>query len=468
MKKQLVIALLAFSIGAQAQNMDWVSTTQSESWKIEKKVLSKKQEGSYTKVDVFTDKTLQQMNGFGGCFNELGWEAIKLLSPIEQEKLCKELFSPEGANFCYNRFPMGASDYASSFYSFNETVDDFKMTNFSIARDKNCLIPYIKEAQRYNPDMRFFASPWCPPSWMKTNGHYASRSSEKYNNLPQEQQSLPHTTGFKMLSGYLEAYALYFSKFLDAYKAEGIDVKDIHVQNEVVAEQIFPSCIWEPQDIALFIAEYLGPRFQSEKRDVNIWLSTLNIGDPEYVRTAMKNKKAVTYIKGLGFQWDGKNGIGTIHKEFPELRLMQTENECGGGENNWNSALYTWSLMKQYLKNGAEAYIYWNFVLQTPGISNWGWVQNSMVTIHAESKTVVYNPEYYLMKHFSHFVQRGAYRLQTQGIDDVLAFKNVDGSIVIVAVNTQDHEQNILLNVAEKEMKVTLKANSLNTFRLKS
>lgn len=466
MKKVFILFFILFATGSYAQKTEWVSTTQEAPWKVEKKVMVKESSLSPVKINILSESPLQRMNGFGGCFNELGWEALKLLPPAEQEKIYRELFSPEGANFYYNRFPIGASDYSAGFYSFNETADDFGMINFSIARDRNCLIPYIRKAQSYNPGMRFFASPWCPPSWMKTNNHYASRSSAKYNGLPEEQQSVTRTTGFKMLRGYLESYALYFSKFLDAYRAEGIEVTDLHVQNEVVAEQIFPSCIWQPQDIALFIADYLGPRFDKENRKVNIWLSTMNVGDPDYMRTAMQNKKAAGYIKGMGFQWEGRNSIGIIHKEFPQMHLLQTENECGGGENNWKSALHTWSLMKQYIGNGSEGYIYWNFILQTPGTSYWGWVQNSMVTINANTKEVAYTPEYYLMKHFSHYVHQGAYRLQTEGSEDVLAFKNEDGSTIVVVANVNDREQNIELNMGGSVLKATLKANSFNTFRL--
>lgn len=467
MKNFVTVCLIGLSITAQAQKQQWVSTTSQAPWVLEKRMQTDgKASSEEVKIEIILSERRQQMVGFGGCFNELGWEALKLVSASEQDEIFKKLFSPAEANFSYNRFPIGASDYASGFYSLNETDGDFNMTNFSIARDKNCLIPYIQKAQRYNSGMTFFASPWCPPSWMKTNNHYASLSSSKYNNLPESLQSLSGTTGFKMLRGYLEAYALYFSKFLDAYKAEGIEVKDLHVQNEVVAEQIFPSCIWEPQDLSLFIADYLGPRFEKENRSVNIWFSTLNVGDPEYMRIALQNKKALKYIKGMGFQWDGKKSIGTINKEFPGMRLIQTENECGGGENNWNSALHTWELMKIYLNNGAEAYTYWNFVLQTPGVSYWGWTQNSMITIDANTRQVVYNPEFYLMKHLSHFVAAGAYKVTAVGYEDVLAFQNPDGSCVAVVANRSDKPCNVTLEADGRKVRVTLKANSFNTFRL--
>lgn len=467
MKKAFVLFAIALLLAPQlhAQKCEWYSTTEKAPWVKEKK-MSFGDKSAPTVININPAEERQTITGFGGCFNEEGWAALQLLPQKEQDGIFRNLFSPTEANFCYNRFPIGASDYAKDFYSFDETPGDFTMSHFSIDRDRHCLIPYIKRAQALNPQMRFFASPWCPPSWMKTNENYASLTGGKFNKLPREEQSVTGTTGFKMLRGYLDAYALYLSKFLDAYHAEGIDVADLHVQNEVVAEQIFPSCIWEPQDLALFIADYLGPRFERENRQTHIWFSTLNVGDPNYMRTAMANKKAARYIYGMGFQWDGKNSIATIHQEFPQLHIIETENECGGGENNWSSALHTWGLIKHYINAGAEAYTYWNFILKTPGTSNWNWVQNSMVTINANTKAVTYNPEFYVMKHLSHFVAKGAKLIAVGGYDDALAFKNPDGKIIVVIANQGKTSQNFEFHVDGKTIKASLKPYSFNTFKI--
>lgn len=467
MKNLLIVISLSVVSLVTAQKVEWTSTTQDNNWKAEKPLVVKKNlVGANNVVEVFPERNLQQMTGFGGCFNEFGWEALKLLTPDKQDKIFAELFSPSGANFTLNRLPIGASDYSLDFYSFNETKNDFEMKNFSIERDKNCLIPYIKKAQQYAPQMRFFASPWCPPSWMKANDNYASIASAKYNTLLPEMESVTGTTGFKMQKGMLKAYALYFSKFFDAYDKEGIQIGDLHVQNEVLAEQIFPSCIWQPQDLALFIGEYLGPRFAQEKRNVNIWLGTLNVPDFKYIQTAMNNTKAAAYIKGFGFQWDGKKSIADVRQAYPHLHLMQTENECGGGENNWKSAEYTWSLIKHYINRGAEAYIYWNFILETPGVSHWGWVQNSMVTIDKNTGEVIFTPEFYVMKHLSHYVQPGASLISVTNNADMLAFKNPNGKIVVVLANTTSEVKQQTLKIGQQFIPITLKANSFNTIVL--
>lgn len=465
MKKEIIALLLIVTNLVNAQKVEWISTTEKNPWVKEISLTFKEIPFSHSSViEIYPDRNLQKITGFGGCFNEFGWEALKLLPAVKQEKIFEQLFSPVGANFQLNRLPIGANDYSLNFYSFDETKNDFEMKNFSIERDKNCLIPYIKKAQKYSPKMCFFASPWCPPTWMKINENYACISNTKYNNLSPELESVTGTTSFKMLKGYLSAYALYLSKFFEAYKNEGINIGNLHIQNEVLAEQIFPSCIWQPQDLALFIGDYLGPRFEIENRNVNIWLGTLNVSDFKYIQTVINNPKASRYIKGLGFQWAGKNSIAGAHQAYPQMHLMQTENECGKGENNWKSAEYTWSLIKHYILRGAEAYIYWNLILQKPGVSNWGWVQNSMVTVNKNTLEVIYNPEFYVMKHLSHYVQPGATLISVSDNENMLAFKNPDGKIIIVLANESEVVVKQTIKVAKRYLEVIIKPHSINTF----
>ena len=98
-----------------------------------------------------------------------------LLPSADRESIMKELFLPNyGANFTICRMPIGANDFSRDWYSYNENDGDFKMKNFSIQNDTETLIPFIKSAQLQNADIKVWASPWCPPSWMKHNKHYAS------------------------------------------------------------------------------------------------------------------------------------------------------------------------------------------------------------------------------------------------------------------------------------------------------
>ena len=78
---------------------------------------------------------------------------------------------------------------------------------------------------------------------MKTNNHYACRPDVN-NGMTAEQAGQEGMTQFRMQPAYLNAYALYFTKYIQAYRNEGINLTGIHVQNEMNSCQNFPSCIW--------------------------------------------------------------------------------------------------------------------------------------------------------------------------------------------------------------------------------
>lgn len=472
MKSRISIFFLLITGLVNAQNLEWTYSIETAPWQKGKSIQPLKS-GVDAVIDIdVSNQKAQYIDGFGGCFNEMGWDALMALSPQNRDNVIRNLFSPLQSNYSYCRMPIGASDYGLGFYSLNDIADDFNMVNFNIHRDRYILIPYIKAALQKNPDIKIFASPWCPPAWMKSNNHYAGNINDNgpdYNGMPKEKITETPTTAFKMERGYLKSYALYFTKFIKAYEKEGINIKAIHVQNEPCSNQVFPSCNWRSEDLTYFIANFLGPKFEEEKIKADIYFGTINRGDPAYTKIALDNNKAAKYIKGVGFQWDGKGAISTIHREYPHLKIMQTESECGNGSNDWAAAEYTWQLMNHYLSNGANVYAYWNMVLDDTGESMWKWKQNALISINKKSGNVTYNPEFYIMKHVSHFVSPGAFRLLTTAASEKanhLAFLNSDGKIVVVVVNKEDMEKTVHIQINGKTYPVPMKAKSFNTFSL--
>lgn len=467
MKYRIKTLLVCFSFvtALSAQHVEWVSSTNNDRWQTSNKVKIEKAASDVQFDIILTGKKAQLIEGFGGCFSELGWDALMEIPEDERNEVIHQLFSPEEANFTYNRIPMGASDFGLSFYSFNDVADDFEMINFNIDRDRHILLRFIKSAQKENPGMKFFASPWSPPAWMKTNGHYASTANSQYNGLPPEKSNSDFATAFKMQDGYLKAYALYFSKFIKAYQEEGVPVSVVYVQNEPFSNQIYASCKWRPEDMAYFIGRYLGPKFEEDSISTQIYFGTANTSVPDYVRIPLNDKDASKYISGVGFQWAGKKSLPIIRKEYPHLTYMQTESECGNGNNTWDQAEYTWSLINHYLVNGVSSYAYWNIALDQNQRSPWGWRQNSLITVDRNTKEVNYNPEYYIMKHVSHFVVPGANLLETNGGTDHLAFINPDGTVVIVIVNLEETDKKVNIKYNDKMIRLQVKAKSFNTVK---
>lgn len=404
-------------------------------------------------------KEYQTIDGFGCCFNELGYIALNKLSKEKRNEVMSKVFSPEETNFTYCRLPIGASDYADSWYSLNETEGDYAMEHFSIERDKGCLIPFIKEAEKYSGKLNLFASPWSPPTWMKTKKAY------NFGRIIWTEENL-------------KAYALYFKKFVEAYRQEGLEIDKVFVQNEPISDQKFPSCVWTGEQLRDFTKYYLGPLFKKEGVKTEIWLGTINAPYDNYghqpawhtsnynkmVNVVLSDKETREYISGVGFQWGGKHAIQQTHTAYPDLKLIQTENECGDGQNSWDYAEYMFSLMWHFFQNGVTAYTYWNMILEEGGVSTWGWKQNSMLTV-SEKGEVNYNPEYFVMRHFSQYVKKGAVLLGLSGdySANALAFRNADGSVAVVIQNPFDYDTEVSFNLEGESIGATLKANSINT-----
>jgi glucosylceramidase len=481
MKKILILqvfAMMALFSFAQSLNVRWVASTPTEQWKTLKGLKTSAASGK-ADVEVQLNNPSQSIEGFGTCFNELGWTSLSMLITQDRESIMKELFAPgAGANFTICRMPVGANDFSRGWYSFNEIDGDFEMKNFSIANDLETLVPFIKNAQKYNPTLKLWASPWSPPTWMKHNNHYAARSvlgnsnfkSEEWgmdftginNGLLPEKEGKEGTDMFIQQEKYYKAYALYFAKFIKAYREQNISIGMVMPQNEFNSAQVFPSCTWTSAGLLKFIS-YLGPQMQS--LGVDVFFGTMERPNEKLIDTILTNEQSSKYIKGVGFQWAGKDAIPGIHKRYPDLPLYQTEQECGNGQNDWKYCVYTWGLLKHYLSNGANTYIYWNTSLKQGGISTWGWKQNSLISVDTLNKTFKYNYEYYLIKHLSHFVQPGAKRLESNGsFVNLLAFVNPDKSIVVVAQNDSKEDMVVRIKVGSETFSPLMKADSFNTW----
>jgi glucosylceramidase len=405
------------------------------------------------------------MQGFGGCFNELGWTSLSALPEADRESILRELFHPAaGARFTYCRMPIAANDYATEAYSYDETPDDFDLTHFSIEHDRNTLIPFIHAAQRHQPNLRLWASPWSPPSWMKRNHFYAEapgRNGMKPNGIRPDQIGHEGEDMFIQEPRYFEAYANYFARFIDAYRAENISIGMVMPQNEFNSAQNFPSCTWTPEGLARFL-KHLGPAMQSKQ--VKVFLGTVERGDPKLIEAVMSDPAAAPFVQGFGLQWAGKGALPKIHREYPNLPVFQSEQECGDGSNSWRYTSYCWQLMKHYFRSGVSAYMYWNISTANGGLSTWGWAQNSLISVDANAHTFRYTHDFYLLKHLTHFVDLGARRLDTSGTcDDALAFLNPNGSIVTLLRNELSRPQTIQVQLPDRLVAVQLPPDSIAT-----
>ena len=447
----------------------WVSTTRDQPWRQVTSGLEKAALGGVRDLHVMLqpEQTFQTIEGFGGCLHEKGWQALSALKPQDRESLMHELFAPgAGANLRICRIPIGANDYALDWYSHDEAPGDFSMSQFSIARDHKLIIPFLKAAQAVQPELALWASPWSPPTWMKTNGHYACARpfmGAPDNGLRQDQVRREGEDTFIQEERYFRAYALYFRRFVEEYRKLGLPIGMVMPQNEFNSAQVFPSCTWTPEGLARFIP-YLGEALAGTGTE--IFFGTLERPDPALFEKVYADPKLRPLIKGVGAQWAGRQAIPFIHQAHPELKIYQSEQECGNGLNDWRFARFSWTMMKDFLRAGASVYDYWNVATEAGGFSSWGWSQNSMISVDLKTGDYTVNPDYYVFKHLSHFVQRGARRIRTlsfAGYENLLAFQNPDGRLVVVVQNDMTEAMPLHMTLGRDTFRAVLPADSFNT-----
>lgn len=210
-----------------------------------------------------------------------------------------------------------------------------------------------------------------------------------------------------------------------------------------------------------FIGKYLGPALDGT--GVKIFHGTIERGTMDMVNAVLQDPDCRRYVTGAGFQWAGRNAIVPTHRRYQNLFLVQTEQECGDGRNDAEHARHCWELMKHYFDNGVSVYSYWNLSLERGLPSPWGWMQNSLVSVDRSTGKATFNYEYYVLKHLSHFVKRGAKRIVLQGDMDALAFANPDGSFVVALANDAGNETAIGVEIDGERIIVRLPAHSIAT-----
>lgn len=494
MRKILLSLGLVIALCANAQSVKTYTTTENSSWKKGKTSLSTKAEGA----------TLYSLNGeehgmpfvaWGTCFNELDLDAYQMLEPKQQNEVMRNLFSPEGdLHFSRGRLSMNANDYAREWYSCSEVDGDFELRYFNIEHDKENIIRLIKAAQVYNSNMEFFMSPWSPPTWMKINHDYCVLSSPYNTQDPKKDYMLYMDDGtvdpdeMKLLGDrngvypkrlalqdyfiqdprYLQCYANMFVKFIDLYKEQGIDIRTVCYQNEAYSYTPYPGCAWTAEGTIRFNRDYLAPTLRKTHPEVKLWLGTFNTNRQDYIQKILSDKQLQDQIYGMATQWECRERIPSLKARYPGIRhWMCSESECGNGDMDWKAGEHTFFLISDNLGNGVDEYYIWNFILKDNGISTWGWKQNALIQVDSQTRKHRYTAEYYAVKHFSQFIEKGDELVTYLGREDsdrpVIIYKKGKG-YVIVAGNFSDKERIFNIQIGQKYLNVKNAPHSFNTY----
>ncbi len=461
-----------------ADTVSWVMSTENNLWQKQQDLTVSASDGTesngHLTIEVDEEKTYQELaaDAWGGRFSESGWAELQKLSESDRNAVLDLLFDPnceEGLHLTMGRIPIGASDYAGENYSLASTQDDYEMSSFTIERDKEKLIPYIKEALKRNPGMRFWASPWSPPVWMKTEAKVA---------------------GGAFVSKYMEAYALYFQKFVEAYGEEGIEIDMVAPQNEPFEEidtTGHPSCKWTADQLSEFIKSHLGPRMR--ELGVEIYLGNFNTPNDDYFAPVLNDMDVRKYVSGINFQKWAYNKARAMYGVGYKQDMMQAGVQPGDGKNTWKYAEDRFDGMWLYFSNGISSYNLNNMVLPEGGENvDKTTAQNSPITVDGETKTFAKTPQYYQIKHFTEFVKPGARRIESGGTYDTpyvinadsdkeedsvytaelreIAFRNLDGTLAVLVKNGSAEEKEVDIKFGNKMITVKLPAHSISTFTM--
>lgn len=382
-----------------------------------------------TTLTVNSSQRYQTIDGFGFCMTQGSAEAILSLTPAKQEQLLNDLFHPVlGIGSSMVRISIGASDLSSFSYSYNETNGDVQMNNFSLdGPDKDFLIPILKRALAINPDLKFLATPWTAPRWMKTNNGWI---------------------GGRLKTEYYEAYANYFVKYFQAMEAEGINIWGITPQNEPENPNNEPSLSMNSAEQKSFINNNLGPAMASAGYDhIKIIAFDHNCDNTAYPIDVLNNS---TYVDGAAFHlYSGDISAMSTVKNATNKNVYFTEQYTGvGGDFSGDFGWHMEFVGIGSVNNWSKTVIEWNvatdefFGPRTPGGCT---TCQGAFTVNSSSNYNT-NVSYYIVGQFSKFVKDGATRIGLSGANSnvvATAFQNPDGSFAVVAYNTSGVDQSV-------------------------
>jgi glucosylceramidase len=395
-------------------------------------------------------KQFQDILGFGAAFTDAACYTFNRLDASARETLFHELFHPSEMNLNVCRTCMGASDYSTEVFSYDEGEPDPEMKRFSIAHDQAYVLPMLRQARKANPDLFLFSSPWSPPGWMKAGGSMLGGSMRQH---------------------YFAPYAQYFLKFLQAYAAEGVPVQAITVQNEVDTDQDgrMPACSW-PQEYEIgFVKNHLGPLLQKSNMPTKIWMLDHNYNLWGRAVDELEDPDLRKFCDSIAFH----GYVGTpemmsrVHNAFPEVQLYWTEGGPDYTAPDYATDWANWGQMfTQVLRNWCRSVTGWNLALDEKGRPNIGpFSCGGMVTIHSQSKEITRSGQYWAFAHFSRNIRRGARRFESSGTasgTDHVAVENPNGEKVLIVTNPHE-AKTITLKLADKIANVSLRANSVST-----
>eukprot|EP00405_Crypthecodinium_cohnii_P031489 CAMPEP_0206524106 /NCGR_PEP_ID=MMETSP0324_2-20121206/68004_1 /ASSEMBLY_ACC=CAM_ASM_000836 /TAXON_ID=2866 /ORGANISM="Crypthecodinium cohnii, Strain Seligo" /LENGTH=512 /DNA_ID=CAMNT_0054018645 /DNA_START=113 /DNA_END=1651 /DNA_ORIENTATION=+ len=428
-----------------------------------------------------------EIEGFGGAFTEAAALVYQSLPPEKRQHVMDLYFGPNGIGYSVGRIHMNSCDFSPKNYNFDDVDGDVDLVHFdtSVAHDQEAMIPLVKDAQataasRNAPPIKLLASPWSPPPWMKTNGKMDG------SNKP----------GLK--DEYREAWAAYFSKWITAYKDQGVPIWAITPQNEAEFAAPWEACVYTPEQEMEFLGSYLGPKLAADHPEVKTYVFDHNKDHVYQWAQALKNNpNASKYATGIAMHWyigDHFDHVWQVHEDFPDVRILATE--ATFERYRWHPGVTLvegdWSFGEGYahdiigdLRSGSTGWIDWNLFLdQNGGPNHVNNVCDAAILVDTNTKEVYVHPQYYAMGHFSKYAIPGSRTITTMkwhtptysGKDrpygtcsaedglEAVAVLRPDNQVAVIVLNCADNAIDFKLQDGDDALHANIPGHSIQTY----
>lgn len=464
----LLATLLATVLPALAYGADWnvVTSAEGQPQRFLSQPLAAPQASHQpleTELSIFVDSSrqYQRIFGFGGAITDASAEVFARLKPQAQQAFLDAYFSrQQGLGYSVLRTTIHSSDFSSASYTYVDEGDT-SLRSFSIAADERYRLPLLRRALASAQEpLRVFASPWSAPGWMKSNGRM--------------------TGGGTLLPAYRSAWANYMVRFVQAYEAAGVPIWGMTLQNEPMATQRWESMILSADEEARFLTEDLAPALQRaglQDKKLIVWDHNRDLL-PQRARRLLDDPQARRYIWGVGFHWyetwtggaPMHQNVAAVRAAWPDVGLLMTEATV---EKYDVKQLQSWANAERYgsqilgdLNAGANGWVDWNMLLDMRGGPNH--VGNyCFALLHAsDDGELVFTPSYAYFGHFTRYIRPQAVRIGASSSRSALqttAFRNPDGKLAIVVMNSGAQPLPYRLHVDGQELALTIPAHGIQT-----
>ncbi|WP_246606394.1 carbohydrate-binding protein [Paractinoplanes toevensis] len=420
----------------------------------------------------------QRYTGLGMSLDETAVSNLWKLTPQNREKAIKLLADPRtGAGLDRFRLTIGSPDVIEHlpFASYDDNLPagvtaDPELTYFSIQRDiDQHIVDTARLILKYNPRATFFASAWSAPAWMKTNNLFRGESDGKGHQLG------------KLRDEYIDVFARYYVKYLQAYARQGIHIDAITMLNEPTIDVIYPGMdiTWQQQQI---LAKAIKREFKAAHLPTQLWVFDYNFANWKDPNPNAKNLYRIFDDPGaraasdaIAFHPYSGNPV-VMRDAAAEYHLPVHMTETSDLQPD---------TMLNFFRLNAGSYILWAQVTdQDGGTLHWthsrdnniDWDEvgrttkwpDRMVKVNTETRTFSVRDELYQIGQISRYLDQGDVRIESSGPNggvSNIAFRDQHDNWVTVVRNSNAAATRVRVVLDGRSFTEMVPAGAVATFR---